>query len=96
MVAAHRVAAARSIERLRNENQPATAAAAPRAPEPAPKAAPKAAAPATPAAPGRKPRVAGPKPLQDEWGFFDPQQCGFAALLAKLNEITDDTDAHVH
>jgi hypothetical protein len=29
------------------------------------------------------------KPVQDEWGFFDPQQCGFAALLAKLDEITD-------
>ena len=28
------------------------------------------------------------KPLQDEWGFFDPEQCGFAALLAKLDEIT--------
>ena len=30
------------------------------------------------------------KPVQDEWGFFDPEQCGFAALLAKLDEITDD------
>jgi hypothetical protein len=30
------------------------------------------------------------KPIQDEWGFFDPEQCGFAALLAKLDEITDD------
>jgi hypothetical protein len=28
------------------------------------------------------------KPLQDEWGFFDPAQCGFSALLAKLDEIT--------
>ena len=28
------------------------------------------------------------KPIQDEWGFFDPAQCGFAALLAKLDEIT--------
>jgi len=79
------------IERLRNENQPAEAAAAPRAPEPAPKAA----APATPAVPVRKPKAAG-MPVQDEWGFFDPQQCGFAALLAKLNEITDETDARVH
>ena len=33
------------------------------------------------------------KPVQDEWGFFDPQQCGFAALLAKLDEVTDsDSD----
>jgi hypothetical protein len=32
------------------------------------------------------------KPAQDEWGFFDPEQCGFAALLAKLDEITDPPD----
>jgi hypothetical protein len=30
------------------------------------------------------------EPVQDEWGFFDPEQCGFAALLTKLEEITDD------
>ena len=38
-----------------------------------------------------------PKPIQDEWGFFDPEQCGFAALLAKLDEITEgaeDTPVH--
>ena len=34
------------------------------------------------------------KPVQDEWGFFDPQQCGFAALLAKLDEVTDSDDGH--
>ncbi len=27
-------------------------------------------------------------PIQDEWGLFDPEQCGFAALLAKLKEAT--------
>ena len=32
------------------------------------------------------------KPIQDEWGFFDPEQCGFAALLAKLDEITDGVE----
>ena len=32
------------------------------------------------------------KPYQDEWGFFDPVQCGFAALLAKLDEVTDTPD----
>lgn len=32
------------------------------------------------------------KPMQDEWGFFDPEQCGFAALLAKLEEITVSPD----
>jgi len=26
--------------------------------------------------------------MQDEWGLFDPEQCGFAALLDKLDEIT--------
>lgn len=31
-------------------------------------------------------------PLQDEWGIFDPAQCGFAALLAKLEEITEKED----
>jgi hypothetical protein len=39
-----------------------------------------------------KRRVKKAKPVQDEWGFFDPEQCGFAALLAKLEEITDGTD----
>jgi hypothetical protein len=29
-------------------------------------------------------------PVQDEWGFFDPQQCGFSALLTKLDEISED------
>ena len=39
----------------------------------------------------KKPRVQAnkPKPVQDEWGFFDPEQCGFSTLLAKLDEITD-------
>jgi hypothetical protein len=32
-------------------------------------------------------------PAQDEWGFFDPDQCGFAALIEKLEEITDKDDA---
>ena len=32
------------------------------------------------------------KPAQDEWGFFDPEQCGFAALIAKLDEIIENTD----
>jgi hypothetical protein len=33
-----------------------------------------------------------PAPVQDEWGFFDPEQCGFAALIAKLDEVTADDD----
>jgi hypothetical protein len=45
------------------------------------------------------PRVVRPvkaaRPIQDEWGFFDPQQCGFAALLAKLDEVTDSEDSAI-
>lgn len=46
-------------------------------------------------APASRKKAARPKkakPVQDEWGFFDPEQCGFAALLAKLDEITEDED----
>jgi hypothetical protein len=32
------------------------------------------------------------KPIEDEWGFFDPDRCGFAALIAKLDEIIENTD----
>jgi hypothetical protein len=46
---------------------------------------------------GERPRAKEPQPVQNEWGFFDPAQCGFAALLAKLDEITDaPEDASVH
>jgi hypothetical protein len=40
------------------------------------------------ATPSRTSRFPARKPIQDEWGFFDPAQCGFSALLAKLDEIT--------
>jgi hypothetical protein len=43
-----------------------------------------------PAAPPRPPEP--PQPAQDEWGLFDPNRCGFAALVDKLNEVTDDKD----
>jgi hypothetical protein len=35
------------------------------------------------------------RPLQDEWGVFDPVKCGFAALVARLKrlESADDTGA---
>jgi hypothetical protein len=42
------------------------------------------------AAAKRKKRRSRGNPAQDEWGFFDPEQCGFAALIEKLEEITDD------
>lgn len=34
------------------------------------------------------PRARTPRPVQDQWGLFDPDQCGFAALRAKLDEIS--------
>jgi CheY-like chemotaxis protein len=40
-----------------------------------------------------KGRRRGRKPAQAEGGLFDPEQCGFAALVAKLNEITDNNHA---
>jgi hypothetical protein len=38
-------------------------------------------------------RKAPSRPIQDEWGLFDPAQCGFAALLDKLDEITDASES---
>jgi len=45
-----------------------------------------------PQPPQRRVPRRGARPIQDEWGFFDPDQCGFAALLAKLQEITEGDD----
>jgi hypothetical protein len=81
------------IERLKQDNPGATHAPAATAKRETPAVAPRAADPA------RKVKARGPKPVQDEWGFFDPEQCGFAALLAKLSEITDagdESDARSH
>jgi hypothetical protein len=38
-------------------------------------------------APKVRKRARRAQPAQDEWGFFDPSQCGFPALIAKLDEI---------
>jgi hypothetical protein len=38
----------------------------------------------------RKKRAKATPPAQDEWGMFDPQQCGFAALMAKLDAMNDE------
>ena len=43
-----------------------------------------------PRAKKQKPQAKKSKPIQDEWGFFDPEQCGFSTLLAKLEEITEE------
>jgi hypothetical protein len=32
------------------------------------------------------------RPLQDEWGIFDPRQAGLEALLRKLQSGSSDTD----
>ena len=58
--------------------------------------------PARVASAGRPPVLTGPmpskfatkrrKPIQSDWGFFDPEQCGFAALIAKLDEIIKTED----
>jgi hypothetical protein len=50
----------------------------------------RASAPASAAKTPRK-KKRKPQPSQDEWGIFDPDQCGFAALLDKLDELEGDT-----
>jgi CheY-like chemotaxis protein len=47
--------------------------------------------PAVAAADVTRKRRRRPTPPQDEWGFFDPAQCGVSALIAKVNEITGHT-----
>jgi hypothetical protein len=44
------------------------------------------------AAEARQQQQQGPpkdQPVQDEWGIFDPNQCGFAALVEKLDEVSE-------
>lgn len=45
------------------------------------------------APPASKRRSHTPKPVQDEWGFFDPDQCGFQALIARLDTIAATEEA---
>jgi hypothetical protein len=82
------------IEALRRdaEQMPIRKPRAETAPPPAPLSEPVAAATAGDSVAKRK-RTSG-TPAQDEWGFFDPDQCGFAALLEKLQEITDQDESH--
>ena len=52
---------------------------------------PAAAKPAAPGAPlAQRPR--GAKRVHDEWGMFDPQEAGMAALFAKLEKLNSDDD----
>jgi hypothetical protein len=67
-------------------------------PQPAKAITPRAESPKSAPAPAPAPEPAPPdpakkrpkrtRPVEDEWGLFDPEQCGFAALLDKLDEIT--------
>jgi hypothetical protein len=45
--------------------------------------------------PAPTPRAKPPKPTEDQWGLFDPEQCGFAALRAKLEEISTREEVSV-
>ena len=77
------------IDRLRVQRTEAAAPAPLDRAQPVAPARPVAVAPAAP--PCKQKRKKDPVPIQDEWGFFDPQQCGFTALLAKLDEISNSS-----
>lgn len=70
----------------------ATASVTPADTVPAAASGAPAALPAAPvaaaAAPARKTKKVRRVPPQDEFGFFDPRQCGLSALYAKLDTIT--------
>jgi hypothetical protein len=63
---------------------------APPPPEPSSDRRKKPAKRATKAAKAKSPRQSQPQAAQDEWGVFDPNRCGFAALVDKLDEVSDD------
>jgi len=62
----------------------------PAAPSPTPESKPTNPRPVNTATsdPARKRKPKPQPPAQDEWGIFDPEQCGLAALRNKLNEIS--------
>jgi hypothetical protein len=66
--------------------------AAPAAAPSAPVAADASADEVEPPSATRKKKRKKTQPVQDEWGFFDPEQCGFAALVAKLDEVADPNE----
>jgi hypothetical protein len=68
-----------------------TVAEIPGRPAATPELSPKADETAASAEPdaARKTRTKKKREAQDEWGMFDPEQCGFSALMAKLDEIKD-------
>jgi hypothetical protein len=71
------------------------------APDEEPKSDERAAAMATPDAARKEkenrskkkgPRGKTKEPAQDEWGLFDPDQCGFSALVEKLDKVTEEPE----
>jgi hypothetical protein len=90
----------RDVERLRGQRTQPPPVAAARTKESSSRTAAPVAGPVSPprtpsvvdSGAKTKKRSGSAKPAQDEWGFFDPEQCGFAALLAKLDEITHLND----
>lgn len=78
------------IQRLKTERTPRLGLSTPNMTTPPAGAVTPAAPPATPLSKIRllTPRVRTAKPVEDQWGLFDPEQCGFAALRAKLDEIS--------
>jgi hypothetical protein len=36
-----------------------------------------------------------PRPVQDEWGIYDPEQAGFEAVLRRLG-LDDESDERAH
>lgn len=77
----------RAVAQPRAQQTPASPqpAAAPIQPQPVTAQPPAVAGPAANAPRGKKRKS--PPPAQDEWGLFDPNQCGLAALRTKLDEI---------
>lgn len=71
--------------------EPVSPVAEPEPPRPAPPEVLETKGTAAPPSAEKEP-PAPPAPIQDEWGFFDPNQCGFAALLTKLDEITEEKE----
>jgi hypothetical protein len=58
-------------------------------PEPAGDRRKKPAKRANKTAKAKGPRQPQPETAQDEWGMFDPNRCGFAAVVDKLDEASD-------
>jgi hypothetical protein len=94
----------RDVERLQAERaQPPLAASMPMNSVPVPAEVPATSSLAEATAPVAPRRPPDPRPKKrrskkakkkqaahDEWGFFDPEQCGFSALLTKLDEVTNN------